>query len=462
MSTPDVRRLSLIALAWPMFVEQGLRILIGTVDVFMVSHISDGAVAALAVAVQVLILSVIAFNFIGIGSSVVITHHLGAQDRRGADRIASAAIGVNTWIGLLVSVVVGALAGPILHLLQLPEALLPYARPFLTIMGGTLFLDAQNIAMAAVLRAHGRTRDAMVVMGGQNVLNVLGNCLLLFGLLGFPRLGITGVALSGVFSRICSFAALRFLVHRRTGIRLGWRDYLTFPRSEVRRILHIGLPAAGENVSYWLAFMTVTSFAARLGSAQLATLSYTRSITMWVLLFAISIGLGTEILVGHLIGAGAFEEAYRTLLRNLRTGFILVACGSTVLALVARPLLSLFTADPVIVATGVVLLRMGLVIEPGRVFNVVVINSLRATGDARFPVLMGACSMWGVWVPLSWLLTLHFGLGVKGIWIAMMCDEWLRGVMMYGRWKRRRWVKYAKRSRAIIAELEPPEVAASV
>ena len=96
MSKKNARELTLAALAWPIFVEQALRILIGTVDTFMVSHVSDGAVAALGVATQVVILSIILFNFIGIGSSVVITHHLGAGDREGADRITRAAVGVNT------------------------------------------------------------------------------------------------------------------------------------------------------------------------------------------------------------------------------------------------------------------------------------------------------------------------------------------------------------------------------
>src|ERR1035438_6777497 len=99
MSKPPPSRLSLLAIAWPIFVEQTLRILIGTVDTFMVSHVSDGAVAALGVANQVIVLFMLAFNFIGIGTSVVITHHLGARDRAGADRIATNAIAVNTWLG---------------------------------------------------------------------------------------------------------------------------------------------------------------------------------------------------------------------------------------------------------------------------------------------------------------------------------------------------------------------------
>jgi len=462
MNSPGTgARLSLVGVAWPLFVEQLLRILILNVDTFMVSHVSDGAVAALGVAQQVLVLSIILFNFIGIGSSVVITHHLGARDRAGADRIAAAAIGVNTWIGLLVSAAVAGLASLILRAQHLPPGLFVYARPFLTILGGTLFLDAQNVAMAAVLRAHGRTRDAMVVTGSQNLLNAAGNCVFLFGLFGAPRLGVTGVALSGAFARLAGFVALRFLVAKRTGIWLGWRDYLTFPVREVGRILRIGLPAAGENLSYWLALMRVTSFAARLGETPLAVATYTRTVMTWVILFAISIGLGTEILVGHLVGAGAFEEAYHRLLRSVRTGLLLVGAATLAFFLSGNWIFRAFTRDPAVLRGCATLLLVELVIEPGRVFNIVVINSLRATGDARFPVVMGACSMWLLWVPLAGVLSLATPLGVTGIWIAMACDEWVRGVMMYSRWKGRRWLKHAQRSRDDVAALASPEVAES-
>jgi len=105
--TPTARK-GLIALAWPIFIEQTLRMLIGTVDTFMVSHVSDGAVAAVGVSNQVIVFFLIAFNFIGIGTSVVITHHLGARDRPGADRIASSAIAVNTWLGVSFSAVVSS------------------------------------------------------------------------------------------------------------------------------------------------------------------------------------------------------------------------------------------------------------------------------------------------------------------------------------------------------------------
>jgi putative MATE family efflux protein len=361
-ASPAVR-LSLLGLAWPIFVEQGLRMLIGTVDIFMVSHIGDDAVAGLSVANQVVMLFIITFAFIGIGSGVVITHHLGARDRQGADRISAAAIATNFWIGLVVSLLVTLFSTPMLHLMQVPAGPMVYAKPFLALMGGSLFIESMNVSIAATLRAHGHTRDAMLVALGQNIINVIGNCLLLFGLLGFPKLGVVGVAISSVFSRVVSCVVLWILLARRTHLKLRWRDFFSISGKRVRRVLHIGLPAAGENISYWIAFMVVTTFIAHMGATQLATQTYTMNINRWVILVSVSIGLGTEILIGHLIGAGLFEAAYRELLRSLRIAFGCAIGGMAVLGLAAPWLLGVFTSTPAIIISGTVLIRMGMLLE---------------------------------------------------------------------------------------------------
>ena len=456
-STPV--KLTLLAIAWPIFVEQSLRILIGTVDTFMVSHVSDGAVAALGVSNRLIVVALICFNFIGVGTSVVITHHLGANDRKGAEGIATAAIGVNTWTGLIASVLVYLFAVPILRLMQLPETLMVYALPFLTMMGGTLFLESINIAIGATLRAHGHTRDVMFVTVGQNLLNIAGNCLLLFGLFGLPKLGVEGVALSSVFSRVVANIALHCLLRYRLGLRLRAADFFRLPFDRIRRILHIGLPAAGENMSYWIALLFVTSFAARMGPVSLATMSYCQQIQALVILFSLSLGLGTEIMVGRLIGAGEFEQAYQQLLRSLRTGLILCAGGVTLIALAAPYLIAVFSHDPAVISGGTLLLRICVVLEVGRVFNIIVINSLRATGDVRFPLQTGAVCMWLIWVPNAWFLGLHLGWGLVGLWIAMTLDEWLRGILMYRRWKLRKWLPAAERSRALVVQNNVPLVA---
>lgn len=421
--------------------------LIGTMDTFMVSHVSDGAVAALGIANQFVVLALICFNFIGIGASVVITHHVGANDRAGAEKIVTTAIAVNTWIGLIASLTAFFYAAPLLRLMQLPEELMVYAQPFLALMGGTLFLEAMNTSIGASLRAHGYTRDAMVVTVIQNIFNIALSCVLLFGLFGAPRLGVTGVAIASVASRVIASLILWVLLDRRLRLMLKARDFVDLQFSRIKRILHIGLPAAGEHMSYWVSLMVITSFVARLGGDSLATMTYTQNVLRLVILFSMALGLGTEILIGRLIGAGEFEEAYRQVLRSVKTGLLISTSAILLVAAAAPQLLGLFSHDATIIAGGVLLLRISILYEPGRVFNIVVINALRATGDARFPIQVAMASQWFLSVPLCWLVGVKLHWGLPAIWGVMLCEEWLRGLLMYRRWTKRHWLKHARYSR---------------
>lgn len=452
MKPVDNKAPSLLAIAWPIFIEQALRILIGVVDTFLVSHVSDGAVAALGVANQFVVLALICFNFIGIGASVVITHHVGAGDHHGAERIVTTAIAVNTWIGLALSVVAFTCAAPLLRLMQLPPELMHYAQPFLTLMGGTLFMEAMNTALGAALRAHGHTKDAMVVTAVQNVINVAGSCVLLFGLFGAPKMGVTGVALASVFSRVVATIALWVLLDRRLRLMLRVRDFFDVQLERVKRILHIGLPAAGEHMSYWVSLMVITSFVAQLGPDSLSAFTYVRQVTLLVILLIVAIGLGTEIYIGRMIGAGDFDGAYREVMKSARLGFIVVAGPAVLIALFAPSLIGFFSHDPAVIAAGAMLLRVAAFYEPGRVLNIVYINALRATGDARFPISIAACSQWLLSVPLCWFVGLKLGHGLLSIWLIMMVEEWARGSFMYRRWKSRAWLPHAERSRNSVAD----------
>jgi putative MATE family efflux protein len=452
MSAPVQPKLGLLGLAGPIFVEQGLRMLIVIVDALMVSRaVSVDAAAALSGANQWIYTGWTVFNFVAIGASVVITHHLGAGDRAGAARITATAIAACTWLGAATSLALWLLAGRLLEF-NLHESLIAHGEAYLRLVGGMLFLDAMSMAIAATLRAHRHTRDTMLVLGGQSLLNLAGNAVLLYGLFGAPQMGVEGVALSGVISRACACVALWILLDRRTHLRLGVRDFFVLSWDRLRRVLRIGLPAAGENMCYLGALLVVTSFIKELGSAEQAAQTVAQNLQRLVIIFSLSLGLGTEIVIGHLVGAGQLEEAYRTLLKNLRLGVLLALGAVLVVAALAPAIAGQFTHDPAILSQSVHLMLLGILIEPGRVYNIVVINSLRATGDVWFPIAMGAVSMWCVWVPLAWLLGLHTPLGLYGIWLTMALDEWLRGLMMRRRWQQRHWMKTATKARDHVAQ----------
>ncbi len=448
---PDAPAPGLLRLAWPIFAEQSLHMLTGVVSTLMASRIGDNAVAGLGSAGQVLVIFLMGFNVLAVGASIATTHHLGLGDRKGAQRLARGAVSTNLWLGAIFSLVLAFTAPTLLRWAQLTPPLMVFALPFLQWMGGTLFLESMNYALCAVLRAHGHTREVMVVILAQNVVNAGLSFLLIFGIAGLPALGVTGIVIAAATSRLLACVALWILVNVHIGLRLRPRDLVSIRMSDLRRLLALGFPAVLENISWFASFMIITALTARMGERALATQAYATQIASIEMLACLSIGIGNEIIVGRLVGAGRFEEARVQCLANMRLGLIVTAGVACVFALIAPWVLRLFTADPQIVSLGRTLILLGLLLEPGRSFNLIIINALRASGDSRFPLIAGLISQWGIMLFGAWLLGTHLGLGLVGVWVALIADEWLRGLFMLQRWRRGRWFKHARRMQALAA-----------
>jgi Na+-driven multidrug efflux pump len=262
-----------------------------------------------------------------------------------------------------------------------------------------------------------------------------------------PALGLVGFALAMACSRAFGLVVHLLLWRWRLELVPSLSDWWRVHWSRLAPVLHIGLPGAAENIAYRLAMLVSVTVVAGLGAQTLATQTYAFQLMNVIVLFSVSIGFASEILVGHMIGAGQLHQANRLLRKAMGWGLVVSICLATLAAATAPWTLTLFTHDPQILASATTLLWITVLLEPGRTCNVVIINALRATGDARFPVAAGAASMLLVMAGGSWLLGVHFKLGLVGVWIAYALDEWLRGMTMAMRWRTLGWVSAARATR---------------
>jgi putative MATE family efflux protein len=434
-------QISLFTITWPIFIELFLQVIMGSTDTVMLSHISDDAVAAVGVANQIIFLCIFIFNFVSSGTAVVLSQYLGAGLKKDVRTVTAISITLNLVLGLVISLLMVIFKTELLMLFKLPNHIAQLGEQYLTIVGGTVFIQAVLITVSSILRANGYTRDAMMVSIFMNVIHLIGNAILIYGLLGFPVMGVVGVSISTAISRAIAVVIILKLMYNRIPFKLKLKDYLLIDSIQIRKIMKIGLPAAGEQIVYNLSQLAITAIIAILGAASLTTRVYTQNIMSFILVFGLAMGQGTQILIGYKAGARDFDGAYRQLMKSLRYSLFITVGIAIVVAFFREPLLHFFTNDQEIVLMGSTLLLLCLILEPGRTFNLVVINALRATGDANISLIMGFISMWGISVPLAYFLGIHLGFGLPGIWIAFIVDEWFRGIIMYFRWRSRAWEK---------------------
>lgn len=435
------KQIGLLALTWPIFIEMFLHMLMGSTDTFMLSHISDEAVAAVGVANQLVFFMILVFGFVATGTAVLVSQNLGAGLQVDARKISGLSLSLNLIFGVLVSVIVVGFNDLFLQMFNLTPEIHRLAQQYLTIVGGTLFTQALLVTASAILRANGLTKEAMFISIIMNVIHLAGNSLFIYGLFGVPEMGVQGVAISTAISRAIAVILIFRLLYRRLPMRIALEDYLNFNKSFIKKILKIGVPSAGENVVYNTSQMAITVIIGLLGAMALTTRVYTFNIMSFMMLFGIAIGQGTQILIGYKVGAREFDKAYHQLLKSLKLSIIITMAITVVIVAIREPILGVFTDNKEIIREGSKVLLLCLILEPGRTFNIVVISSLRAAGDAVFPVKMAFVSMWGISVPLAYFLGIYLGYGLSGIWIAFIIDEWFRGIIMYIRWRSRVWEK---------------------
>lgn len=212
-------------------------------------------------------------------------------------------------------------------------------------------------------------------------------------------------------------------------------------------MLRTGAPDAAENIGYRLAFLVSVAAAGHLGVQALATQAYALQVNYLVLMAGLAAGLAVEIVVDHHVGAGRLHAAHRLVRRTLGFGLGASVGVAPVAALAGPHLIGVFSRDPAIVSTGAAPLWWSVLLEPGRTFGLVVVNALRAAGDARYPVLFGASTMLLVLAAGSWLLGVTLEPGLAGGRIAYAADERIRGLLMWRRWVRHGWVPHARAAR---------------
>jgi len=431
---------SLFTLALPLFGESLLSSLMGTVNTYMMSNISDDASAAVGIGSQILNLVLLPRNMLAAGALILLNQALGAKDREKESEITSVSISMTFIAGIIVSIILWFFAEAFTRALGLQEALIPDARAYVRTYGVCAVIPFLFSTIAQMFRSRKRTGIPMVAIAAANVVNIIGSLLVVKG--GLFGSSVAGLAAVRVFSEAVSLGILIFVMIRsRWDIRPAYMKRFRGPVA--KNILKLGFMAGLEGLTWSFAILISTRFITDLPSYCLSAKVYAQTINVYPHMFGTALGQSAQILMGYYIGRGEEKEAFAF---SKKLWWIIFAFNvplTLLMCALTAPLVRIFTDSEEIISLCTSLFLIDLGKNFGRCFNFTFNNGLKSAGHVLPAMISSNTSVIVLEIGLAWLLTRVFHLGLVGLWISQTADELARAVFYSIFWFRKRWMKKA-------------------
>jgi MATE family multidrug resistance protein len=427
----------MIALATPVvFAELGWSAM-AIVDTLMVGRISADAIGAVGLAGMLFFAVAVFAMGLLLGLDPLVAQAYGAQRLDECHRWLIDGL----WLSVAVSVPVVAIMFALdasLGWWGLPPTVLALTRPYLRILTWSLPPLLLYVSFRRYLQAMNLARPVMIALVFANIVNAAGNWILIFGHLGAPALGVRGSAYSTLVARL-GLAAWLFatiLLHEAS-TRPRLRDVsLRFDGPRVRRLFHLGLPAAGQAVLEVGVFAAATGLAGRVSATALA--AHQVALHMASLTFMVPFGVASAaaVRVGHAVGRGDPPGMRAAGWAAILIGVGFMALSALVFLTFPRILMRAFTADTTVIETGASLLFVAAVFQLFDGLQAVTTGALRGLGNTRTPMLWNLAGHWFIGLPLGYSLCFLIGIGVVGLWWGLSAGLMLCGVALLVVWTR--------------------------
>lgn len=433
---------ALVTLTIPIVFDALLSIVAGMVDSAMVSSAGEAAVSAVSLIDALNLLFIAVFSAIAVGGSVVTAQYVGSRNYQKASVSANQLIYASTAIATVFMAVLLCLRVPLLRLIygSIEADVFENADVyfFYTLLGYPFF--AIGASSSAVLRAMGKNRSAVVITILSNLLNVVGNAVLIYGF----HLGVAGAAISTSFSRVV-YAVLGLVLAHKKSLPARFEKLLKFrlDLDVMRRVLNIGLANGLENGLFHIGKILISSLVSSFGTVAIAANSVASTINNigWTVVSA----FGTVLLtvVGQCIGAGAQDQARQYTKKFLSVGTVVMLTLFGSIFLLRRQLVALFDFGPEALEASAYYTGACALLAIGSLysFSFVPMNAFRAAGDVRYAVTLSVTSMFAFRVGLCYLLCTLFPVGLMGVYIGMWADWAFRSVLNIIRYRSGKWLR---------------------
>ena len=432
---------AMLLLLVPIVVEQLLNSFMGMADTMMVSNVGSEAISAVSLVDSINNLVIQMFAAMASGAAIICSQYLGHRDKEGSNKAARQVLLTVLAISLSLTLIGLLLRKPLLRLIfgQIEPGVMDKAMSyFLVTILSYPFLALFN-AGAAFFRAGGNSRFPMIVSVISNLLNIGGNAILIFGL----DMGVTGAALSTLFSRVFCAVVVLFSL-RRDGQPIVVRDYYRIRPDMplIMKILAIGIPSGIENGMFQFGKLAIQSTVSAMGTAAIAAQAMANILEMVNGIFGVGVGIGLMTMVGQALGAGRKEEARYYIVKCTKIGLVGILVSCLAVFGLAEPVTRLAGMEP---ESARLCLEMVTAITIAKplfwAFSFIPGYGMRAAGDVKFSMITSTLTMWCLRVVLCIFLVKAYNMGPMAVWYGMFADWAVRGIVFTLRFRGDRWLQ---------------------
>lgn len=426
----------------PIILEQLLNALMGTVDTMMVSNIGSTAISAVSLVDSINVLMIQAFSALAAGGAIICSQYMGQRNYEMANKSARQMIFIITAISVGVTAVCMIFRAPLLKLIfgQVEADVMTASRTYFFYTTMSFPFIALYNAGASIFRAQENTKGPMTISVISNIMNIVGNAILIWGF----HLGVAGAAISTLISRIfCAVVVLWQLRRDRQSIVV--RDYRKIrPNGRmIKRILGLGIPSGIENSMFQLGKLAIQSTVSTLGTVAIAAQAMTNILEALSGIAAIGVGIGLMTVVGECIGANRNDEAVYYIKKLSVIAEVLLLAGCLLVFALTKPITILGGMEQESAAMCFQMTMWITIVKPiVWMPSFIPAYGFRAAGDVKFSMITSCVTMWICRFCLCAFLIRVMGFGPMGVWIGMFADWTVRAVIYTIRFHSRRWLKH--------------------
>jgi len=446
----------ILLLAWPILIEQILVSLVQTIDTAMVGSLGKVATASVAISQSPNMMINGVIMAMGVGFTSLVARSVGSKDYVRARSLLRQAMIMVLLLGIPLSTICFVLARQIPIWMGGAPEILDTAEAYNRIFAVSMVFRGMTMVLTSIYRGYGDSKTPMKANTLVNIINVVGNFLMIyetreitvlgktFTMFGFG-MGVTGAALATTISTIIGCMALVVICFtRKSEMQISLKDNFKLDFNELKNVFTISFPAMLERFAMSSASVVVASTVASLGTVAVAAQNLAGSAESLSFMPGFAFSTAATTLFGQCIGAKKLELGKKYVNYTIQLGTIVMAITTVVLFTQSSLIMSFFTPDKEVIAMGSVLLKILAVIQIPQMIAMVYSGALKGAGDTKSPFMVALISMWGVRI-LGILIAIHvLHLGITAICVCMCTDNVVRFLLFRYIYKSEKWAKNVK------------------